>query len=103
MKCLVLLIELLALQCIFPNNWDRSKRNFPGAGKTPIYRVWDRFQLGDCLVFLAFFYYAFHRELLNRLLLLAKINLAFWLSPFWARANSLSSTNSILPLVDQFL
>lgn len=44
-------------------------------GKTPIYRVWDRFQLGSCLVFLAFLYYAFHRELLNRLLLLAKRNL----------------------------
>ena len=49
--------------------------NFPGARKTPIYRVWDRFQLGSCLVFLAFLYYAFHRELLNRLLLLAKRNL----------------------------
>ena len=38
-------------------------------GKTPIYRVWDLFQLGDCLVFLAFLYYAFHRELLNSLVL----------------------------------
>lgn len=57
------------------STWDRSKIHFPGARKTPIYRVWDRFQLGSCLVFLAFLYYAFHRELLNRLLLLAKRNL----------------------------
>lgn len=37
-----------------------------------IYRVWDLFQLGDCLVFLAFLYYAFHRELLNSLVLVGK-------------------------------
>lgn len=40
-----------------------------------LFQQWDRFQLSDCLVFLAFLYYAFHRELLNRLLLLAKRNL----------------------------
>lgn len=49
-----------------------QKKNFPGAGKPPIYRVWDLFQLGDCLVFLAFLYYAFHRELLNSLVLVGK-------------------------------
>lgn len=34
---------------------------------------------GDSLVFLAFLYYAFHRELLNGILLLAKRNVAFFL------------------------
>ncbi|KAK8701386.1 hypothetical protein V6N13_019773 [Hibiscus sabdariffa] len=57
------------------STWDHSKINFPGARKNPYLPVWDRFQLGSCLVFLAFLYYAFQRELLNRLLLLAKRNL----------------------------
>ncbi|KAK8701363.1 hypothetical protein V6N13_019750 [Hibiscus sabdariffa] len=57
------------------STWDRSKINFPGARKNPYLPVWDRFQPGSCLVFLAFLYYAFQRELLNRLLLLAKRNL----------------------------
>lgn len=45
---------------------------FPGARKPLIYRVWYLFQLKDCLVFLAFLYYAFHRELLNSLVLVGK-------------------------------
>lgn len=60
-----------AEELVFTDRWDRSKNSLK-LGKTPIYRVWDLFQLGDCLVFLAFLYYAFHRELLNSLVLVGK-------------------------------